>query len=609
MTESLAPTSSATGRSRQPGTPGGGRGATRARRGGQFAAGVLAALAAGACGGNVVVDGFEPPEGTGGAGGSWGTGRSTSAVTPDPTGSGQGGDIGEGGAPPIPPLVEEDLGEIAAGVPVPVDIPPGTLGFTAIAQLMTSPPSFDPIGIAEISGPDGRTFMADYTIPGTLASFYNQGIGAAAVPQTGAAAAVPLVPGTYWITIGDGGFGLPGAPARLSVWRRQTLDGRFHGGKLDINAFIAGDAISEDYLQSALRRAYQGFVGLDVGSVTVHRLGAEWGFIDEELLPSLLEQTAGARGRPALNVIAVSQFGGTLDGAAGATPSAPSVAVEHGTHLSGIVVTLFEDPQVDTAILRHELGHFAGLFHTTEIEPAFADPLDDTVRCDDALELLELCPDYDNIMFPTGGDFSGRMTPQQTTIVQASAVYRGIVENGGGAADPLPAGRGPSPAGRAPDPAGRGQAGQGAALAPGDRAWAAALPPRAATLLGGHFCGHSAAAGADYFALLRATGGADADRLLAVGRDPGAPVQARARALAAAGRAAAPVAAAPSAASASVLADLEALAVDPRLPRRARLGAIQGVAAASPAAARALAARLAADPDTVVGRMATRAAR
>ncbi|WP_438030803.1 hypothetical protein [Sorangium sp. So ce233] len=606
MTESLAPASSATGRFRQQGTPDGERGATRARRGGLFAAGVLAALAAGACGGRVVVDGFEPPDD---AGGSGGTGGSTSAVAPDPTGSGQGGDIGEGGAPPIPPLVEEDLGEIALGVPVPVDIPPGTLGFTAIAQLMTSPPSFDPIGIAEISGPDGRTFMADYTIPGTLASFYNQGIGTAAVPQTGAAAAVPLVPGTYWITIGDGSFGLPAAPARLSVWRRQTLDGRFHGGKLDINAFIAGEAISEEYVQSALRRAYQGFVGLDVGSVTVHRLGPEWGFVDEDLLPSLFEQTAGARGRPALNVIVVSQFGGRLENAAGATPSAPSVAVEHGTHLSGIVVTLFEDPQVDTGILRHELGHFTGLFHTTEIEPAFADPLDDTARCDDALELLELCPDYDNIMFPTGGDFSGKMTPQQTTIVQASAVYRGIVENGGGAADPLPAGRGPSPAGRAPDPAGRGQAGHDAALAPGDGAWAAALPSRAATLLAGHFCGHSAAAGADYFALLRATGGADADRLLAVGRDPGAPVQARARALAAAGRAVAPAAAAPSTVSARVLADLEALAVDPRLPRHARLGAIQGVAAASPSAARALAARLAADPDRVVGRMATRAAR
>ncbi|WP_437312129.1 hypothetical protein [Sorangium sp. So ce388] len=607
MTEPLAPASSAARPSRRDGTPEGERRATPARRGGLLAAGVLAALAAldaSACGGKVVIDGFEPRDG---AGGFDETGGSTSSAPRDASSSGQGGEIGEGGAPPIPPLVEEDLGEVAIGVPIPVDIPPGTLGFTAIAQLMTSRPSFDPIGIAEISGPGGRTFATDYSIPGTVGSFYNQGIGAAAVPQTGAAAAVPFVPGTYWITVGDGGFGVPAGPARLSVWRRQTLDGRFHGGKIDINAFIAGRALSEDYMKSALRTAYQGFVGLSVGNITVHHLGPEWDVIDEELLPIVLEQTAGAAGRPSLNVIAVSQLGGRLELAAGVTPAVPSVAVEHGTHLSGIVVALYEQPDADTVILRHELGHLAGLFHTTELEPSFADPLDDTARCDDVLALEARCPDYSNVMFPTGGDLSGKMTPQQTTIVQASAFYRGIVEDGGGAADPLPddpgtpagGARAPAPAGRDMAQAGRDLAGRGAASS--DRAWTVALPPRAATLLEGHFCGQSAAAGADFVALLRAAGVADADQLLAVGRDPAAPVQARARALAAAGRAATP--------SAPVLAELQALAADPRLPRRARLGAIQGLASASPAAARALAARLAADPDAVVGRMATRAAR
>ena len=51
-------------------------------------------------------------------------------------------------------------------------------------------------------------------------------------------AAAPLTPGVYWITLGDGGNDPLAAPARLTVWRRQTLDGRFHGGKIDINAFM-----------------------------------------------------------------------------------------------------------------------------------------------------------------------------------------------------------------------------------------------------------------------------------------------------------------------------------------------------------------------------------
>ncbi|WP_437322198.1 hypothetical protein [Sorangium sp. So ce394] len=594
MTESPAPASSATGPSR--GTPDGERGATRARRGGLLAAGALAALAAGACGGKVVVDGFEPTDGTGGSG------ATTSSATPGSSGGGQGGEIGEGGAPPIPPLVKEEFADVTAGKSVPVHVPPGTLGITAVAQLVTSSPSWDPVGIESITGPDGRALVSSYSIPGTLAHFFNHGIGTAAVPQTGTAASVPLVPGTYWITVGGGTTGMLAGPARLSVWRRQTLDGRFHGGKIDVNAFIAGNAVSEDYMRRALRSAYSGFVGLDVGDINVHHLGSEWAVIDEELLPSVLEQTAGAAGRPALNVIAVADFTGRLEMAAGATPSAPSVAVEHGTHLSGIVVALFGDLEADAVILRHELGHFAGLFHTTEMEAGYADPLDDTAECEDMGLPYERCPDYDNLMFPTGGDFSSTITPQQTRIVQASALYRGVVEDGGGAASPLPADPGAS-ASEAPvaPPAPGGSARAGA---PDRRAWAASLPPRAATLLAGHFCGHSAALGTGFFGWLRAAGGAGADRLLAVGRDPGAPAHVRARALAAAGRAAAA-----SAPAARVAAALQALAADPRLPRRARLGAIQGVAWASPDAARALAAQLAADPDEVVERMAARAAR
>ncbi|WP_437594417.1 hypothetical protein [Sorangium sp. So ce1000] len=598
MSDSLAPASSASGPSRVDGKAGGERRAARVRRGGLLAAGALAALAAGGCGGRVVVDGFEPLDG---AGGSWSSVDTTSSAAPGPSGAGQGGDTGEGGAPPIPPLVRKDYGDVPLDEAIPVTIPPGTLGFTAVAEIVTSPPSFDPIGIESIRDPDGRLLAADYSIPGTVATFFNQGIGAAAIPQTGTDASAPLVPGTYWITLGNVGAGPQAAPARLSVWYRQTLDGRFHGGKIDINAFIAGDAISEGYMRRALLAAYEGYVGLGVGSINFHHIGSQWEVIDDALLPLVLEQTADATGRPALNVIAVSAFEGDLRGAAGVTPSAPAVAVEHGTHLSGIVITLFEEPSIDAVILRHELGHFAGLFHTTELEPGFADPLDDTSQCGDVRAQMERCPDFGNLMFPTGGDFSSTMTQQQTTIVQASAFYRGIVERGGRAAVPLPADPDTSASGA---PVAPPAPGEGARVFRPDRlASTAALPPRAAALLAGHFCGQSVAAGADFHELLRAAGGADPDRLLAVGRDPGAPAYVRARALAAAGRAAAR-----SSASPRVIAELQAFAADPRLPRRARLGAVQGVASASPAAARALAARLVADPDRVVERMAIRAA-
>jgi hypothetical protein len=79
----------------------------------------------------------------------------------------------------------------------------------------------------------------------------------------------------------------------------------------------------------------------------------------------------------------ISSSGNTILGKAGGPPG---LATYSGTSKSGMVVTtldLADDPAYVGRIAAHEAGHFLGLFHTTEADPALDlhDPISDTPQC------------------------------------------------------------------------------------------------------------------------------------------------------------------------------------------------------------------------------------
>jgi hypothetical protein len=140
---------------------------------------------------------------------------------------------------------------------------------------------------------------------------------------------------------------------------------------------------------------------------------------DGEALQTLTAQGIGQRGGLEANMSVDVFFvrSVSMNGAVGLSGGLPGAPGMHGNPLNGLVFgtsDLGVDNDYVAHIMAHELGHYLGLRHTTEIvrglgtqiETEFEtflgteDPLADTVACDDPLVLAYDCPDATNLMFP-----------------------------------------------------------------------------------------------------------------------------------------------------------------------------------------------------------------
>ncbi|MDB4974933.1 MAG: hypothetical protein JWN48_3274 [Myxococcaceae bacterium] len=229
-------------------------------------------------------------------------------------------------------------------------------------------------------------------------------------------------------------------------------------GILDLHVFYVGGGVElggplgfrpgEPRVAAMLQRldARLGALGLSLGEIQEHDV---LGALREEL--SVLEvpkSKVGEReiaGRPrrldelfqlsagiesvGINLFLIRDMGSYV-GIAGGIPGVLGV---HGTDRSGVALAAdMLDELLDAdQVLLHELGHFLGLFHTTEGSGLVLDPLADTPECDLALDAdhdSELsaseCEQHgaDNLMFWTG---SGTLlTPQQIAVLSDSVIFR-----------------------------------------------------------------------------------------------------------------------------------------------------------------------------------------
>jgi hypothetical protein len=115
----------------------------------------------------------------------------------------------------------------------------------------------------------------------------------------------------------------------------------------------------------------------------------------------LLRTSAQVGRSRALNVFCVGIFDEDFLNVGGLSGGIPGAAV-NGTQDSGIAIRIAPSyPNFIEAyapLIAHEIGHYIGLYHTTEANLERADPLSDTPRCNEPD--LRACPDWNFYMFP-----------------------------------------------------------------------------------------------------------------------------------------------------------------------------------------------------------------
>lgn len=256
-----------------------------------------------------------------------------------------------------------------------------------------------------------------------------------------------LVPNAPWPSGLDarGALGYAITAGGETELQRIVLDHEGTGTTLDLNVFFVGvrrDARADRTLRNMLL-GYGDILatfGVRVGRVrereVVGSSASTFAVLDDEVEAGELFRMSAGAARPAVNVFLVSSSPLFL-GLAGGIPGAQTV---HGTRASGIALS-FDDLQAAldaglpiellSMVLAHELGHFSGLFHTTEADGSSSEPLPDTARCDisadtdgDGMLMAEECLDRDgtNIMFWGASQPGSTFSTTQRDVLRAAPV-------------------------------------------------------------------------------------------------------------------------------------------------------------------------------------------
>ncbi len=274
------------------------------------------------------------------------------------------------------------------------------------------------------------------------------------LPVDSQGAIAMLIPNTDAIRFRDGRYGVSvgtltdsAGDTRTATIRLRAMvkRARVNSGTIDLNVFIApglginaSNAAGNARVQGTLAQLNSTYAAASISFNVAGYFdvsGSQFSVIDSTDGPSselgqLFAQSAG-RSNHALNVFlvrSISAGGGSTLGIAGGIPGPPAV---HGTSHSGVVVSFDTGvvgggSTIPGQILSHEIGHYLGLFHNVENDPACTggavppgcspfggvDPIEDTNRSNR------------NLMFWALQTFGGGVVNNRMTDGQAFVLIR-----------------------------------------------------------------------------------------------------------------------------------------------------------------------------------------
>ncbi len=313
-----------------------------------------------------------------------------------------------------PPLLETiEIGSVDTPIvgaqPLSFEVPEGLRSFVIVAEDQ----DHLWVSILKLEGPDGAQLINTETLENSpMRASHYYGVSTALIPGTDNPD-LAVVPGTYKLYLGtfdpkkkateDILEAVDGDIERVSLVLRRAHTG---SGLLDLNihfspgtGLTADTAAEDEYFVNTLARLemiYRSRFGVALGEIETFDLPeTEDEVVDGDDARNICRHYS----KPGPNSASINLFFvKSLDfagGFSGGIPGAPGLFGHAG---SGIVMRKYNDYTTMGALIAHEMGHFLGLFHTTEFT-GLPDPIEDTVVCP-AETPVEQCPDEDYLMFP-----------------------------------------------------------------------------------------------------------------------------------------------------------------------------------------------------------------
>jgi len=309
-------------------------------------------------------------------------------------------------------------------------------------------------GTYHITGPGGQAPLSFATLDGSAYPFslFNNQAPALFFPNNGNSGNGPLSPGVYTFPIAGldaMGYFLKADTFQPYVYY-QTQGPASRG--LSVNIWVAtgvgagitdaATALADPEVDGALTILQQIYASAEASvalSTSVNVIPSSYtGLYSIAQLDAMMAGYPENCTHDGVNIFVVGQIGvpGYPAGVLGFSSGLPGPFSLQGTIVSGVVVEYQGDGtgQMLGAIMSHELGHFLGLFHTSQTNEGLTDirgydPVGDTAQCT-SFELglpggPANCPDAANLMFPIAiwPSFPA-LTPDQGRVLRLNPATR-----------------------------------------------------------------------------------------------------------------------------------------------------------------------------------------
>lgn len=316
---------------------------------------------------------------------------------------------------------------------VEIDAPEGIVAFALVAW------TEDPVVIAPRSliAPSGAALIDRHGVG--VIRFYDQPYEVTLlVPNTDDPEAA-VEPGRYSVELRaheiDGAM-LADALIRVRVLLKVRESGLCPDGHMVLNVHLAphvygsldaSNAPGSDYLGEALdrmRHFYGGGCGVEIDSIRYFDMTDRFGVIGSmDELHEMFSLLSVSTPRASANLFVVRDLSGISEWVAGIAGGLPGPPCVTGTVHSGVAIEAQADSEILGDTMSHEVGHFLGLFHPTEMDGRVQDPILDTPTCTfdpDAYYEMMACETFDNIMFPVLTGTADDITAGQCFVVRGN---------------------------------------------------------------------------------------------------------------------------------------------------------------------------------------------